>query len=312
MAGRKWRAALRRIVDSSIDPFFIEGVQASWASLANAGPDTVAAKIFEIANFQGMSDQAAHAWLGVNGIPNFRELRGRLEAQKCQHLSTIPGMAKCCFKKGRHICANSDLLANCVVRSIPARKGQLAQLAIALCHWTDELPQGGLATWLDTLSKTMPPNEAADSMVDSLKSLPGISDKVASMIASDMAIGLGSDNSQLLEAGTSLVVVDRLVHNILIRSGATDFAGRTHAFGAGCYAKNGCRELVEQLAQTIDARRYNEHWPARAPRMVQHALWRFCAGGELNACNGRNIAANSRCNFKACPASGVCTRLPIQ
>jgi len=63
-----------------------------------------------------------------------------------------------------------------------------------------------------------------------------------------------------------------------------------HAYGPGCYGAGGCAEIVEALAQNIDARRFNPSFPASFPRFVQHALWRFCAQGQFDICNGNPAA----------------------
>jgi hypothetical protein len=52
-----------------------------------------------------------------------------------------------------------------------------------------------------------------------------------------------------------------------------------HAYGPACYQPGRCADLVRRLAQEIDASAIDPSLPTVFPRLVQHALWRFCAHG---------------------------------
>lgn len=311
MPRKNWQKALKRVVEVAIDPDYVEDVRRRWSSLRAAGPEIIAGKLFEIANYQGMSDRAASSWLLTNGNPDFHELALRLPGEPCECAGSGDGVSGCGYLRSQNVCSHPALLTRCIVPTIPARKGQLARLAVALSYWTAELPNQSLVGWARSKLTRGDPRAGGSAMVDDLKRLPGVSDKVASMIASDVAIGLSTGSDALLRAGASVIVVDRLVHNLIIRTGATKVAGQSHTFGPGCYAEGGCRDLIELFAVGTDARQFNRHWPTFAPRMLQHAIWRFCAGNEMNTCNGNNIRAGSACGIRNCPGFKDCAQVVV-
>lgn len=312
MPRKNWQLALRKVVEVAIDPGYVESVRSRWSSLKGAGPDFIAGKLFEIANYQGMSDRAASSWLLTNGNPDFQQLALRLTHERCECAGSVDGISGCGYLRSQRVCSRPALLARCIVPTIPARKGQLARLAVALSYWAKDLPDQNLGMWARSKLKRGDHRAGGAAMVEDLKRLPGVSDKVANMIASDVAIGLSTGSDALLSAGASLIVVDSLVHNLLLRTGAIFAVGKPHAFGSGCYALGGCLELIVSFSETIDAHMYNPAWPRLAPRMLQHALWRFCAGNEFNVCNGNQIHAGTKCETSFCPASKWCARQIIE
>lgn len=311
MPRKNWQLALKAVVDVAIDPDYVEDVRRRWSSLRGSGPEIIAGKLFEIANYQGMSDRAASSWLSTNGSPDFQELALRLPHERCECVGSVDGISGCGYLRSQRVCSHPALLASCIVPTIPARKGQLSRLAVALSYWAAQLPNQSLGAWVRSKLKRGDHRAGGAAMVEDLKRLPGVSDKVASMIASDVAIGLSAGSDALLRAGASVIVVDRLVHNLLIRTGAVRIAGRSHAFGLGCYAEGGCRDLIVLFARGIDARQFNRRWPTFAPRMLQHAIWRLCAGDEMNICNGNNTRADAACGIRSCPAFDACARVGI-
>jgi len=44
---------------------------------------------------------------------------------------------------------------------------------------------------------------------------------------------------------------------------------------------------------------------------VQNAIWRFCAGIEMNRCNGNQINDLDRCQDWDCPVFGHCARVSL-
>jgi hypothetical protein len=66
------------------------------------------------------------------------------------------------------------------------------------------------------------------------------------------------------------------------------------------------------VARRIDARRFNANYPRVFPRFVQHAVWRYCAEGGLNVCNGRMIDDSRRCRNANCMLFESCDRLALR
>jgi hypothetical protein len=109
-----------------------------------------------------------------------------------------------------------------------------------------------------------------------------------------------------------MIAVDTLVHNFLHRTGTLRRFNAEHPYGLGCYGPNGCAEIIEGLARRIDTREFNPDFPACFPRFIQFAIWRFCAAGELNVCNGNRIDDRVGCENQFCPAFEDCDRVVLR
>src|ERR1017187_3964195 len=99
-------------------------------------------------------------------------------------------------------------------------------------------------------------------------------DKVITMAVSSLLIGAGGRRHVWFETGARFVVIDTLVHNFLHRTGILHQFNADHAYGLACYRPPGCADLVERIADHIDARTFNPQFPKTFPRFVQLAIWR--------------------------------------
>ena len=97
-----------------------------------------------------------------------------------------------------------------------------------------------------------------------------------------------------------MIAVDTLVHNFLHRTGILHRLRADHAYGLACYRPGGCAEIIETVAQRIDATQFNRRFPITFPRFVQHAIWRYCAQQGLDVCNGNQIDDRKRCGNIQC------------
>ena len=59
-----------------------------------------------------------------------------------------------------------------------------------------------------------------------------------------------------------MIAIDTLVHNFLHRTGILHRFGADHAYGAACYRPGGCADIIEAVAERIDARPFNPAFPA--------------------------------------------------
>jgi hypothetical protein len=177
--------------------------------------------------------------------------------------------------------------------------------------------EGDLVTWVDQrLADTDPGITAADrgtrmgaALVEPLRNVHGMSDKVLSMALAELLLGGDPDRERWVTTGASMIAIDTLVHNFLHRTGILRRFKAEHAYGAWCYAPGGCATIIEGLARQGDARAFNPAFPASFPRFVQHAIWRFCAQGVLDICNGNRIDDRARCENWYCPAFDDCDRV---
>jgi hypothetical protein len=131
-----------------------------------------------------------------------------------------------------------------------------------------------------------------------LRHIYGVSDKVLMMTLSSLL--LASSKPLWSEVGASMIAVDTLVHNFLHRTGILHRLGATHPYGAACYRPNGCADIIRTVSTRIDARPFNRTFPQAFPRFVQLAIWRYCAQGNLNICNGKRIDDRHACQNRHC------------
>ncbi|MBK8009717.1 MAG: hypothetical protein IPK23_15795 [Rhizobiales bacterium] len=89
--------------------------------------------------------------------------------------------------------------------------------------------------------------------------------------------------------GAEFIVVDRLIHNFMHRSGILKRHDCEHLYGPSCYGNQGCAKLLLSLSRGIDMRRFHHSFPQPFPRFVQTAIWRFCAASGEDICNGNQI-----------------------
>jgi hypothetical protein len=98
---------------------------------------------------------------------------------------------------------------------------------------------GGFISWIDDhLSGSNEPNAAP--IIDALRHIHGVSDKVLSLALVALLLGGRPGDSRWHAAGIQLVVIDTLVHNWLHRSGILNDLDARHRYGPKCYAPNGC------------------------------------------------------------------------
>ena len=95
------------------------------------------------------------------------------------------------------------------------------------------------------------------AIIEPLTGLHGASHKVLNMALSDLLL-IGSGRNPLwAEVATSLIAVDTLVHNFLVRTGILARARADHPYGPQCYGPTGCASVLSILCEGIDARQFN-------------------------------------------------------
>ena len=206
----------------------------------------------------------------------------------------------------------------CPLPRHPLRNGRLNQTAYSLFLFIRDIAGGDLVQWIDDLLDEYESQPTADqiaamraSLVEPLREIYGVSDKVITMAVSSLLIGAGGRRHVWFEAGTRFVVIDTLVHNFLHRTGILRRFNADHAYGLACYQPNGCADLVERIADHIDARTFNPKFPKTFPRFVQLAIWRYCSQGGLGICNGNRIDDRGRCDNGYCQLHSCCDRVKL-
>ena len=98
------------------------------------------------------------------------------------------------------------------------------------------------------------------------------------------ALLLGAPKKMVLwtEVGGSMIAIDTLVHNFLHRTGILARFNANHLYGLACYRPGGCSDIIQIVAERIDARQFNPTFPQTFPRFVQHAIWQYCSPGAAS------------------------------
>jgi hypothetical protein len=108
------------------------------------------------------------------------------------------------------------------------------------------------------------------------------------------------------------IAIDTLVHNFLHRTGILDRFNADHHYGVACYRAGGCADIIQAVAEQIDARQFNLRFPKLFPRFVRHAIWRYCSQSGLDVCNGNRIDDSRRCENKDCRLRLMCDRVALR
>jgi hypothetical protein len=208
-------------------------------------------------------------------------------------------------------------VAHLLAAERPAEPDRLRP-AYPLYLFIHDIADGDLVGWIDRrlelAARASGPKRLARmraALIEPLKGVYGISDKVLMMALSQMLIGASDGREYWFEVGGSMIAVDTLVHNFLHRTGILHRLETAHAYGPACYRSGGCADVIEAVARRIDARRFNRAFPKSFPRFVQNAIWRYCSQQCLNICNGNRIDDRAQCENISCPLFKVCDRRPL-
>ena len=267
-------------------------------------------------SFQGISDQIAANYMARHGQATWRSVRKNLARRpSCPKLKTYWAFDACRYEKTSRTCAEPDHIAACPLPSHQLRNGHLNQIAYSLYLFVRDVADGDLVGWIDDqLDQPAPESlpQARLALIEPLRNVYGISDKVLAMALSGILIGAADVRPKWLEVGVQLIAVDTLVHNFLHRTGILSRFEADHPYGPGCYRPGGCADIIGRVAQKIDARCFNRGFPAYFPRFVQLAIWAYCSQQGLDICNGNRLDDRQRCQNRHCRLYGICDRIRLK
>jgi hypothetical protein len=237
---------------------------------------------------------------GIRGDPPCPLLRSHWEFDGCR------------YDKTSFTCSEPDLISHCPLPRHRLRNGRLNQMAYSLYLFVRDVAAGDLVGWIDQrmapLGLTEEWDTAQERLIEPLRHVYGVSDKILTMTLSGLLLGASEGRPEWLEAGKDMIAIDTLVHNFLHRTGVLGDNSAQHGYGVGCYAPGGCADIVRAVAAQIDARAFNRQYPAAFPRFVQHAIWRYCAADGLDICNGNRIDDRKSCDYKYCYIEHFCSK----
>jgi len=281
-------------IDDARESLAVEGIHAAVRTHDTA---TLFDWLISILSYQGIADQVAFDYMERHCQATWQVIASDLRRQpSCPKLASYWQFHDCRYSKTRYTCAEPDHLPGCPLPNHWLRNGRLNQTAYALYLFIRDVADGDLVAWIDrrlTMAARQPGPDRLASMraalLDPLKEVYGVSDKILMMTLSVLFLGAPSRRRRWREVGTSMIAVDTLVHNFLHRTGILHRFRADHPYGVACYRPGGCVDIIETVAEQIDARQFNRRFPATFPRFVQHAIWRYCSQQGLGICNGNQI-----------------------
>jgi hypothetical protein len=282
-----------------------------------AAQDTPAAFdwMLESFNFQGISDQVAGSYLDAHGCATWRQLKAQLsKGPSCDLLGSYWNYEGCRFDKTRRLCRHPEILPTCPVPTHPLRNGHLNQTAFSFFLFVRDIAQSDLFAWIDDQLRQARScgQDQQEALVGPMRHIYGVADKVLTMTLSSLLMADPAGYPQWFEVGSQMIVVDRLVHNFLTRTGILSRFDAGHAYGPQCYKAGGCADLLRTVSAGIDAKQFSPTYPSNFPRYTQHALWRYCAADAINICNGNKIDDRGSCKNEYCILYSKCDRIAVK
>jgi hypothetical protein len=270
-------------------------------------------------SLQGISDRVALNYMERHGFAQWSSVQKGLNRRAtCPKLLSYWAYDYCRYHKGCSTCSEPEHFDRCPVPRLHLRNGRLNQTAYSTFLFIRDLADNDIVGWIDRQLEdaTASPDcelEAArqEALIGPLRNVYGISDKVLTMTLSTLLMA-AQGRAIWFETGKSMIPIDTLVHNFLHRTGILFDCGQPHAYGAACYRKGGCAEIIRGISKQIDARTINPKFPAYFPRFFAHAAWRFSAIDGLNLCNGNRIDDRKPCQISYCHLSQKCQKTSLK
>jgi len=270
-------------------------------------------------SYQGISDQVAYRYMEKHGRATWRQIKEGLGGASCPKLKSYWHFHDCRYDKISRTCAEPDHISRCPLPKHDLRNGRLNQTAYSLFLFIRDIADGDLVGWIDRQLQDANYQAGPDrfarmraSLIEPLREVYGVSDKVLTMALSCILLGVPKWMSLWIEVGASMIAIDTLVHNFLHRTGILARFKASHAYGAACYRPGGCAEVIDAIADRIDAQQFNPAFPQPFPRFVQHAIWRYCSQNGLDVCNGNRIDDTRRCDNLDCQVRLTCDRVVLR
>ncbi len=270
-------------------------------------------------SYQGISDQVATEYMERHGRVRWDDIDAKVAASPCcPKLKSYWHFYGCRYDKISRTCSEPDHIDACPLPSHQLRNGRLNQMAYSLFLFIRDIADGDLVGWIERQFRVADDPASAnrvvqlrEAVIGPLREVFGVSDKVLTMTLSSILLAAPKRLHLWHEVGASMIAIDTLVHNFLVRTGVLAKFEADHSYGAACYQTGGCADIIDAVAQRIDARLFNPGFPQPFARFVQHAIWRYCAQSGLDVCNGNRIDDRKSCNNVYCQIRSNCDRIVI-
>jgi hypothetical protein len=129
----------------------------------------------------------------------------------CPKLKSYWHFHGCRYEKASRTCAEPDHIAGCPLPSHDLRNGHLNQAAYSLFLFIRGLADGDLIGCIDAQlqAANSPPgprlNRMAAALIEPMREIYGVSDKVLAMALSSLLLGAGDNHTIIIEGGTGQV-----------------------------------------------------------------------------------------------------------
>jgi hypothetical protein len=271
-------------------------------------------------SYQGISDAVAHDYMERHGRAAWRDIDQKLgQGVSCPKLKSYWHFHGCRYEKASRTCTEPEHIGGCPLPSHDLRNGHLNQAAYSLFLFIRDIADGDLIGWIDQelQAANSPPGpdrlaRMAAALIEPMREIYGVSDKVLAMALSSILLGAPEKMVLWIEVGGSMIAIDTLVHNFLRRTGILARFSANHLYGAACYRPGGCADIIQTVADRIDARQFNPSYPKVFPRFVQYAIWQYCSQSGLDVCNGNRIDDAHRCTNMDCRVRLMCDRIALR
>jgi hypothetical protein len=245
---------------------FVARVRADNRGLRAAIEDHDTAALFDwlmaALNHQVISDRVANGYMEEHGCVTWWEVEHAMASQPgCSKLQSYWQFHGCGYHKTSATCAEPDHIGQCPLPTHVLRNGRLNQTAYSLYLFIRDIADNDLVGWIEAqiLSVADPANphrlgRMREALLDPLRHVYGVSDKLLSMALSVLLMGAPKHRRLWTEVGASMIRVDTLIHNFLVRTGIPRRFNADHPYGRACYEAGGCVDIIRAVAERIDAR----------------------------------------------------------
>src|ERR1700732_3068843 len=143
-------------------------------------------------SYQGISDQVAYDYMEKHGRVAWRQIKQALDrGASCPKLKSYWQFHDCRYDKISRTCAEPDHIRRCPLPNHDLRNGRLNQTAYCLFLFIRDIADGDFVGWIDRQLKKADGPRSPDrlarmrgSLIDPLRQVYGVSDKVLTMALS--------------------------------------------------------------------------------------------------------------------------------
>jgi len=253
-----------------------------------------------VLSFQGISDTAALSFMSEHGLPGWEQIAAFLETAACPKLVTHWNFSNCGFVRSHGSCNTPGHYGRCPVPALPLRNGSLNRMAFSLFLFLRDVCEGDLVGWIDRRLASVShrgsdeyAHRLGQALIQPMRGIHGASDKVLNMALSDFLIAVDPARELWRLAGSHMVAIDSLVHNLLHRTGTLAERGAEHAYGPTCYRPGKCADIVRQLHTSLT--------PANWTRRFQRCFLAWC-----NTRCGTSVPRMASTSAMACRSTMLC------